>query len=70
MPLTSHPEKLKISRPCPDCGGVLLRRTVNPHKPLGVVNCSNCHYTTTIANFAKTLQQTVKGPAAKRKAQG
>lgn len=68
--LTSYPEKIKISRPCPACGGVLFRRTVHPQKPLGVVNCSDCHYTTTILNFVKTVQQTIMAAAAKRKAQG
>jgi DNA-directed RNA polymerase subunit M/transcription elongation factor TFIIS len=51
-----YPTKVSISRPCPTDGGKLFRRTDDPKKPLGMIACSTCGYTSPIQDFAKALQ--------------
>ena len=61
-----HPEKVAIPRPCPECGGRLLRKTEDPEKPLGMVGCSGCAYKAPIAEYVKSVQNSVKAEAQEK----
>ena len=65
-----YPQKSALKRPCPSCGESLFRKTVDQDQPLGVVACSGCQYTASIADYADGVQAAVKAAADQRKAQG
>lgn len=58
-----YPAKSALSRPCSECGGTLIRKTTNEKKPLGMVVCSGCPYTASIAEYAKGIQISKKAAA-------
>lgn len=59
--------KSSLSKPCPDCGGVLSRQTVDPAKPLGMVKCANCAFSSPIAEYAASVQDAARVKAQARK---
>jgi uncharacterized Zn finger protein (UPF0148 family) len=65
-----HRETMSLGRPCPSCGGPLLRKTVNPKKPLGMVSCSKCQFKSPIDAYSKSVRADVMAKAKARKAQG
>lgn len=65
-----YPTKSPLPKPCPNCGGALSRQTVDPAKPLEVVKCAGCAYTSPIADFAASMKTAAKAAAQARKAQG
>ena len=64
------PQKSAMKRPCPDCGGQLLRKTEDQAKPLGMVCCSKCQFKSPIDVYVGNVQAEIIAQADQRKAQG
>jgi transcription elongation factor Elf1 len=62
-----YPQKSLLSRPCPSCDSLsLFRKTVDPEKPLGVVACGNCAFTSPIKDFVEAVKVDVMAKAQER----
>lgn len=51
-----HPPTMSLSKPCPDCGGRLVRKTIQPDKPFGMAACLTCPFTKPIRDFVRDIQ--------------
>ena len=63
-----YPQSSALRRQCPDCSGVLLRKTVDSQKPLGAVACSNsnCQYSASIGDYVREAQADIMARAQER----
>jgi len=61
---------MSLSISCPNCGGKKLsRKTIDPKRPFGSVECSDCPFKSSIQDLVKRVQkEKIEWAKARRRA--